>query len=245
MGQILEALHSLQAVETQLATIRRRHEAKARQVEMQRRRVAEADERLKENQRIARERQVRLDALALDVAAREEEIAKQREALNKAKTNKEYAAILTAINSAKADNSKLESNILQLMEEIQRLTDGGASIEAEKARWQASLEAAATELRAYDDESRDQRLQLEASRDQCAQDIAPTALATFTRVAGRHDGEAMVPIMKTHPKRDEYICTGCNMKIALEVVNTLQTRDELQLCAVCGRVLYLEDAFAH
>jgi predicted nucleic acid-binding Zn-ribbon protein len=43
-----------------------------------------------------------------------------------------------------------------------------------------------------------------------------------------------------HPKRDEYLCSGCNMKVTLEVINALQTRDELQTCKVCGRILYWE-----
>ncbi len=36
-------------------------------------------------------------------------------------------------------------------------------------------------------------------------------------------------------------CGGCNMKVALEIINALQSRDEIQTCSACGRLLYLED----
>jgi len=242
MGETLEALHRLQAVEMQLAAIRRKRETKARRVEVQKRRIRGVEEKLQGHRKAIRERQARVDALTLDVASREDGVARQREALNKARTNKEYSAILTVINTAKADNSKLESSILQLMERIQALNDEGASIESDRAKLLAEVETTQTALRAYEEQSREDFERLEASRDECTRSIAPTALALFTRVAERHDGEALVPIRKLHPKRDEYICTGCNMKITLEVVNALQTRDELQLCNVCGRVLCLESS---
>jgi len=242
MGEVLEALHRLQAVETQLAAIRRKRELKARRVEVHKRRIRGVDEKFQECRIAVRDRQIKVDALTLDVASREDGVARQREALNKAKTNKEYSAILTVINTAKADNSKLESSILQLMEQIQTLNDEGASIESDRATLLAEVETTQTDLQAYEEHSRDDLERLEASRDECTRSIAPTALALFSRVAERHDGEALVPIRKLHPKRDDYICTGCNMKITLEVVNALQMHDELQLCNVCGRVLYLESS---
>ena len=50
----------------------------------------------------------------------------------------------------------------------------------------------------------------------------------------------MVPVHKLHPKREEYMCGGCNLKVTLEIVNSLQTRDEIQVCKVCGRILFIE-----
>ena len=84
---------------------------------------------------------MRIDALSLDVAAREEQVNKHRIALTKAKTNKEYAAILAAMNTEKADNSKIETDILQIMEEMQSLQEEGERLEAEKIQ---HLESVAT-----------------------------------------------------------------------------------------------------
>ncbi len=240
MGDTLEALHRLQDVERQLATFRRDREAMAGRVAFHKRQVEEAEEKLQERHNTTLERQVKLDALQLDVAAREESVDKHRQALNTAKTNKEYAAILTAMNTEKADNSKLETEVIKLMDEVQELQDDTSTMEAAKAKLLEGMAGAEKALNTYEAKSRRQFEGLSDDRERFADKVPPSALAIFDRVAGHHDGEAMVPVCKMHPKREEYGCSGCNMQVTLEVVNTLHTRDDLQICRVCGRILFLE-----
>ena len=244
MGGTLEALHRLQEIETQLVAIRQGISSKERRLEQHQRRAKMAQERFNENQQTARARQIQLDQLTLDVAAREDAIAKQREALGKAKTNKAYADILAVMNTSKADNSKLESGILQLMEDIQAFENTGTTIEAEKAEFLTQAVAAEAKLGEYKEERREERERLETSRDECAKSIPPTALAVFMRVAGHHDGEAMARVVTLHAKRQEFACAGCNMKVTLQAVNALYTSDDLQLCSNCGRLMYLEKTHA-
>ena len=244
MGETLEALRRLQDVELQLAAIRRKREAKTRRLAAHERQARQADERLEAHRRKTRERQIKLDNLTLEVGSREQSINKHREALNKAKTNKEYGSILAAMNTEKADTAKLESSVLQLMDEIHELQNGATEIEAEKARILENVSTVQKALQAFDDESREGLNELEAKREEYAANIPPATLASFTRVAQRHEGEAMAPITRLHPKREEYLCEGCHMKVTLEIVNALQTRDEIQLCNCCGRILYLDAALA-
>ncbi len=240
MGVTLEELRRLQAVEMQLAAIARNRESKALQVELRQRQIRRIDEKFQENHRKARESQMRLDSLSLEIAAREEAVGKHRQALNKAKTNKEYAAILAAMNTEKADNSKVESVVLQLMDELGVIKSQGAVIETERVKLLEQAAAAEEALKAFDAESQRERDDLVASREAFAGKITTAAIDVFNRVAQRHEGEAMAPVTKLRPKRDEWACGGCNMKVALEVVNALQTRDDILLCNVCGRILYLD-----
>jgi len=240
MGVTLEELRRLQAVEMQLAAIARNRETKALQVELRQRQIRRIDEKLQEHHRKARECQMRLDALSLDIAAREEAVGKHRQALNKAKTNKEYAAILAAMNTEKADNTKVESVVLKLMEELQEMKAAGTAIEHEKTKLLEQATAAEEALRAFDVQSQQERDELFASRKAFAGKITAAAIDIFNRVAQRHEGEAMAPVTKLRPKRDDWACGGCNMKVALEVINALQTRDDILLCNVCGRILYLD-----
>jgi len=240
MGVILEELRRLQAVELQLAAINRNQESKAHQVEIRRRQIRLIEDKLQENHRKALECQMRLDALTLDVAVREEAVGKHRQALNKAKTNKEYAAILAAMNTEKADNSKLESAVLQLMEELSAIKAEGAVFVAERAKLLKHVAAAEEALKAFNAQSQQERDDLTIDRETFAGKVTSAAIDIFNRVAQRHEGEAMAPVTKLRPKRDEWACGGCNMKVALEVVNALQTRDDILLCNVCGRILYLD-----
>ena len=81
---------------------------------------------------------------------------------------------------------------------------------------------------------------LEAQREEASEEVPPEALRTFERARDKHDGEAMAMVEQPHPRRAEYICSGCNMSITLETINSLQSRDDVQVCHVCSRILYLD-----
>ncbi|MFQ5412860.1 MAG: zinc ribbon domain-containing protein [Phycisphaerae bacterium] len=240
MGELLDALHRLQAIELQVAKIRDGEAGRARRVSIHKRRVKLVDEKVDSAEAQVRERQRRIDALTLDVAARDETISKHRDALSKAKTNKEYAAVLAAINTEKADNAKIEREILELMEEVQRLIDARDNTINERAEHAARVADAEGALREYELKHKPDCARLQMERDECAKDLPASAVAAFRRVAERHGGAALVPIVRTHPKREEYACGGCNMKVTLEAINALRSRDDIRYCNVCGRILYLE-----
>ncbi len=240
MGSTLNELRRLQDVELQLASIRRNRDGKARRVEVQQARVRQLEARIAENRKAAQSQQMKIDELTLDVASREDSVDKHRQALNKAKTNKEYAAILTAMNTEKADSSKVESAVLQLMEEMNKIKSDGAALEAEREKALADVAGAEQVLQAYDAQSKAENDRLTAERSQIGAAIEPSAMVIFDRTAQRHEGEAMAPVVKLRAKGDEWACGGCNLKITLDLVNALATRDEVRLCGACGRILYIE-----
>lgn len=240
MGETLASLQRLQTVEQKRAVIRRNLEAKMRQVEAKRKNQRKIEERLKENRQSARELQMKIDSLSLDVAVREDAVSKHRDALNKAKTNKEYAAILSAMNTEKADTSKQETEVLKLMDQIRLIQEAGALIESELAKAASEVSTAEQAAAAYERDCQGELNRLQADRDQWGGKIAASAMAVFQRIAERHEGEALAAVTKPFPKKEEFACSGCNMKVALDVVNALRTRDELLTCKVCGRILYLE-----
>lgn len=237
---MLHELRRLQDVELQLVTIRRNREGKARRVEIQQNKVRQIEARIEDNRRAAKAQQVRIDELSLDVASREDSVDKHRQALNKAKTNKEYAAILTAMNTEKADSSKVETEVLQLMEELSRIKAEGTALEAERERMLGDVAAAQKVLSEFDEQSKAELGRLTAERSQIAKNIDPQSLVIFDRTAHRHDGEAMAIVSKLRAKGDEWVCGGCNLKITLDMVNALATKDEVRLCGACGRILYIE-----
>ena len=244
MSDTLEALLRLQEVEAKFAVLRRRRDSKTRRVEQQQRLLRQTEDKLLQSHRSCQEQQIKLDALSLEVASIEETVSKHREALNRAKTNKEYAAILTAMNTEKADNAKRESGILEYMEQIQTAKQEAAQVEVERSGYIESVESAEKGLAKLDNDTKDEIEKLLAARAKLAENVPPTTLSTFLRIAEHHDGEAMAQVIRVHPKRPEYACEGCNMTVSLEVVSTLTSRADLQPCKSCGRILYLEQAAA-
>ncbi|MHC4063035.1 MAG: zinc ribbon domain-containing protein [Planctomycetota bacterium] len=239
MGGILDALHRLQEIETQLNRLRREEEQKARVIRNVARQVHKIDQELARLEAEQAARQAEVDQLDQDVKTREAVILRHREALLKARTNKDYAAILTSINTEKADTAKIERLALDKLGEVERLSEQATSRAQQRDALEQRQASYKLALEDYRQETADERERLQAQRDIAANDLPSTALATFTRVADKHEGEALAEMVRLHPKREEYACCGCNMTVTLESVNALRSRDEIQFCKVCGRILYL------
>jgi len=239
MSGIIEAFHRIQDIERELASIRRDEESKERRIEQHKRQLAQVDRKLRDLLEQTRDAQREIDGIDLDFRAREETIAKHREALSHARTTKEYAAILTTINTEKADANKIENAALQRMGQLDELKANVSDVEQEKQVLLERLVKSETALADYRTKTMDQRQRLQAMKEAASEAVPATSLQTFDRVARHHDGEAMAEVTRIHPRREEYCCSGCNMKVSLEVVNTLHLDRDLQFCQLCGRILYL------
>lgn len=241
MGQMLAALLRLQSIERDLATVRRRLQVRKNAVSIQQKKIDQAQAEFTALHDKSIQRRKDADRLDLDFKGKETQVAKLRTALNSAKTNKEYAAILTEINTHKADNSKLEDEILKIMQDVDVV-----KAQADKAQLQVQAEQARLEeiqKTSNDEIARQTALleQLTAQRAEAAAAVPPEALATFDRISPTYDGEAMA-VIEIHGKRPphEYVCGGCYMSLNAEHANALRLRDEIRTCDNCKRILYME-----
>ncbi|MFO0971910.1 MAG: C4-type zinc ribbon domain-containing protein [Phycisphaerae bacterium] len=244
MGVVVEALHRLQEVELQLAELKQRIAAKAQAARAQERRIETLTRDLETKRRAIRDRQIESDRLSLDIRSSEERIAKLRTALNTSKTNKEYASVLTQLNTDKADVGKIEEKAIGILNEIdvarKALTDEETKLGVEQARL-ADLRRLAGE---YEAQVADRLARLTSEREQAAAGVPPTVMKVFTRVAEKHDGQAMAEVTRTNPRKEEFVCGGCNMSVTLQQVNEIISKDDPIMCKTCGRILYLERATA-
>jgi len=237
--QSLAALHRLQAVETKLRGLKDQIRRKERQLNQHRLRVKQMEDQLRDRQEEIKRRKSQAAQLELEFKTKETSIDKLRMQLNAAKNNKEYSVILTQLNTERADNSKLEEQILEELTAVEQIQ--GTLAEAEKGVEQQHAEFAEveTEVDAFRQKLQSQIDELMVDRESVAEEVPPGDLSIFERVADAHDGEAMSKVIQL--SREEYICDGCNMSIPLEKVNALMTKDELQVCNICGRILFKEN----
>jgi predicted nucleic acid-binding Zn-ribbon protein len=82
---------------------------------------------------------------------------------------------------------------------------------------------------------------LKPSREQCAAAVSAKARGAFDRLADRFEGEAMSALAKPDRRREEYVCTACNMDLVTDVYNKLHSRDDLVFCPICHRILYIPE----
>jgi predicted nucleic acid-binding Zn-ribbon protein len=197
--------------------------------------------RLDEASKKLKEAQARAGTAELDLKSRDAHIEKLRNQQQNARNNKEYQALLVEINTQKIDRNKAEDTTMKALEEVERTQGLIKELTAQHEGETAKL----TQMRSQIGE-RVASLQAEIdalvpAREQAAAACSPKGVQAFERLADRMDGEAMAALSRPHPKREEYICTACNMDVVTDVYNRLHSRDDLVFCPSCGRILYIPE----
>lgn len=241
MGPTNIALVKLYRADQALREAQERLDAASKNVRVQERRVNDLSEKHRLAQMALREQQAKVGSLDLDLKSRDAHIEKLRRQQQTAKNNKEYQTFLIEINTAKVDRNKVEEQALKGMEAVEK----GQS---ELAVLSTALEAERAKLNAMKEQIGDTLAQLQAevqatrpARDEAARALPPQALAAFERLAEHHDGEAMAAIAHPNRRREEYVCTACNMDLVTDIYNKLHSRDELVFCPSCRRILFIPE----
>ena len=240
MGATLEALRALQEIDLQINDIKQQLARRETAVRIQQKKLAELRQTEKEQYDQLLTVQKDTDALDLDLKARAAHVAKLRTQLNTAKTNKEYAAVLQEINTQKADETHVESSVMELLQEIDRKKTALDETRNQAEEIELKVEQARQQLQRTRESLADRLETLDKRRTEATAALDPPVAHMFDRTSERYEGEAMARIVRTHPRRDEFICDGCYMTLNLERFNAVMTRDEVQNCSSCGRILYVD-----
>jgi len=240
MGPVLNGLIKLQSIENLLRAAKAKLARCRRNVIIQENQVRSLQSALEAKKEEILLTKVQSDRLELELKSRDETIAKLRASLNAAKTNKEYAAVLTQLNTTKADNSKIETQILEFLKDIEVDEAEGEKIGMQIDERKKTLEQIRTDAEQlaakYEEEIRD----IQVRWDSQASQIPAEQLEIFKRVAETYDGEALSVVVETkNGKAGAYSCGGCFMGIITESVNLLMTKDDIIRCPNCTRILVL------
>lgn len=173
----------------------------------------------------------------LDLAKKEEDAKKRGGELNTVKTNEAFKAIQVEIERAKADASKLETEILELMDAIDAAKKEEKTLVAELA-----VEAKKFEEEIASHEKRQAGLQAEydaakAARDAEAAKVEAPVMKIYAHVRARGKLDAVVAI-------DGDSCSACRMSLAPQVIVEATKAKSLVTCESCQRILYKPQSLA-
>jgi len=239
MGPVLNGLIKLQSVENRLRVGKAKLTRCRRNVIIQENRIRSLQNALEAKKEEVQLTKIQFDRLELEVKSRDETIAKLRASLNSAKTNKEYAAVLTQLNTTKADNSKIETQSLELLKDIEADEAECKDIQKQIDEQKQHLEQDRTEAGTLADKYQAEIDEIQAEWNQVAQIIPEKPLEVFKRVTETYDGQAVAVIEQQDDKKGAYSCGGCFMGITAESVNLLMTKDDIIRCPNCTRILVL------
>jgi len=239
MGPVLNGLIKLQSVENRLRVEKAKLTRCRRNVIIQENQIRTLQNALEAKKEEVQLSKVQFDRLELELKSRDEQITRLRASLNTAKTNKEYSAVLTQLNTTKADNSKIESQSLELLKNIEADEAECEEIKNQINEQKQHLEQLRTEVETLASKYQAEIDKIQAEWDQVAQIIPDKLLEIFKRVTETYDGQAVAVIEQQDGKKGAYSCGGCFMGITAECVNLLMTKDDIIRCPNCTRILVL------
>lgn len=166
--------------------------------------------------------------------AGQESLKRTRERLFEVKTNKEYQSMLKEIEIFEGKNSRLEDEVISLLDELDRL-------EAELKVQERDLE---DRKRLYEEERRKMEEELNSLNgelEDCTRknaeirkEIPAEILRKYEKIKGIGRGLAVVAVWKE-------VCGGCHMTIPPQLYNDLQKTKALITCPNCNRIIYWEN----
>ncbi len=240
MGPALNGLVKLQSVENRLRAAKAKLARCRRNVIIQENQVRNLQNALEAKKEEIQLTRIQSDRLELELKSKDEQIAKLRASLNTARTNKEYATVLTQLNTTKADNSKIETQILELLKDIEVDEAECENIRKQIEQQKQKLEKIRKETEELAVKYQSEIEEVQKEWNQVAKTIPGEPLEIFKRVAETFDGQAVVLIEQQEGKTGAYSCGGCFMGITAESVNLLMTKDDIIRCPNCTRILVLE-----
>ncbi len=172
--------------------------------------------------------------LELELGRKEEEAKKLQAQLFQVKTNKEYSALQEKIKRAKGSASDIEDAVLSLLDEIEAEEEVVRQKEKEFSEFRSEFEQRRQEIQATEDELNKELEALFEKREGLKQGIDSNLLRMYEKLVEHNGGLALCSLSK------DGVCSGCFVKLPMQVVNDLMSSDKLITCEACGRILYLE-----
>jgi len=158
---------------------------------------------------------------------------KAKSRLLEVKTNKEYEATLKEIDTINEKSSKIEDEIIHILEEIDKVNEYLRAKESETASQRSGCENGKRRLEKELDSIGFALDDVLKERDKIRGGIKTKFLKRFDMIKERKNGRAVVPV------RGE-VCYGCHMNIPPQMYNELQKSERLMLCPHCERIIYWE-----
>ncbi len=167
----------------------------------------------------------------LDVAAQEEAARKHTGQLNELKSNDAYKAMQQEIEKEKAKAGDIETEILQIMEDIDKAKQEEKAATAEFKKTEDFSKKDLEKLEAEMSHAKGRFETAKVERDATAAAVAPSEMKVYNHIRGRGKPDAVVPIVGGH-------CGSCQITLTPGLTLEVAKMKSLVTCESCQRILY-------
>ncbi len=231
IGEQLGSLLRLQEIDGKRYGLMKEKGEKPRLLEQYRKKRDERKTELTEAEKALTALQMKRKEKEIDLETKEGNVKKYQTQLYQVKTNKEYQSLQKEIETLKADNSVLEEEILQMMDEVDQkkreVSRLRQSLEAEEAELKQQEKRIAEEVIAIERELKS----LKESREEIIPELERKLFEQYDRILAAKGGLALVPVRGDG-------CGGCNMNLPPQRINEVRLQEKWVMCENCSRILY-------
>ena len=229
----LELLWELQKIDLGLKGIKEEKDRYPKEMKkLDERQKVEKERILKEKEKVEsleKTRRQKEGQLSLE----QEKIKRSEGRMSEVKTNKEYQAFLSEIDAIKEANSRIEEEILQVMDEIEDLKkdlskrekDVGVTLEKVEVERQEIQERMARDEKAWNE-------QMER-REVLSKQIESKLIKLYNTLKEKRQGVGVVGVKHE-------TCQGCFVNVPPQLFIEVQKNNTLVRCPHCNRILYWE-----
>jgi hypothetical protein len=158
-------------------------------------------------------------------------LKRTRERLFEVKNNKEYQSMLKEIEAFESKNSKIEDEVISLLDELERLEAAlkikEEELAAKRLHYERERKEIEEEMNSLVGELEDCARKIESLKN----DIPAEILRKYEQIKGVGRGLAVVSAWKE-------VCGGCHMSLPPQLYNELQKTTALMTCPNCSRIIY-------
>ncbi len=183
--------------------------------------------------------QSRKKDLELKIAEAEERIRKHQLQLNQVKNNDAFKALLAEIDGDKAAKDALETEVLTLLDEIDRASVQDRALQAEVRKAEEEKNAGVSALEAAAAENAAALAGAEKERAAAAAAISPGLLEKYEAIRAARAGLAVAAV-REDPATGKLSCGGCHMGLTPQKAVDVRKPDSFAVCPECGRLMYSE-----
>jgi predicted nucleic acid-binding Zn-ribbon protein len=169
--------------------------------------------------------------LETEMAMLDEGITRSRQRLMEIKDNIEYKAMLKEIAFKEDRKDQKETEILEVLDQIETLSSDLSSLTQEVASRQEVLDKMRSEVQAEIDEQMEKLHGLQAQRQEIQKTIPKQLLKRYDFIREKRQGIAITEVRQG-------VCQACHMNLPPQKFIELQMDKELMTCPHCQRIIY-------
>lgn len=148
-------------------------------------------------------------------------------------TNREHQSLLREIETCKKANKTRENEIIQLMEESERLFTTLQELTNLSSAEEKLLEEEIAQVEQQKAVISSQRVEMEEERQLHLKEIPTALMSKYELLLSRRNGKAIVETI-------DAVCQGCFMNIQPQLFNQIMIGNSLVFCPNCQRILYYQ-----